>query len=153
SVGGSPVSVPGLALRGPGDIAGLDGAIVRRTWPAAGADNAEPNYFALIEFVDPDLPWRYTPAATDGDRLVPWLCLIVLEDGEIGDQVPAGPGRPLSVVTVNDAGALPDLSQSWAWAHAQILGAPGPPATDYDAISVEALLAQAPARFSARLLS
>jgi hypothetical protein len=152
SVGGSPVSAPGLALRGPGDVAGFDAAIVRRTWPAAGADNAEPNYFALIEFVDPDLPWRYTPAATDGDRLVPWLCLIVLEDGEVGGQVPAGPGRPLSVLTVNDAGALPDVSQSWAWAHAQILGAPATPATDFDAGTVEALLAQTPSRFSARLL-
>ena len=24
-----------------------------------------------------DLPWRYTPDATNGDRLAPWICLIV----------------------------------------------------------------------------
>jgi hypothetical protein len=152
SIGGSPAGAPALALRGPGDVAGFDGAIVRRTWPVAGADNAEPNYFALIELLDPDLPWRFTPAPSDGDRLAPWLCLIVLEEGELGGQVAGGPGRPLAVVTVNDAGALPDLSQSWAWAHAQILGAPESPATDFDAAAVAALLAQAPSRLSSRLL-
>ena len=66
--------------------------------------------------------------------------------------MPAGPGRPLAVVTADDAGALPDLSQSWAWAHAQILGAPAAPATDFDAAAVAALLAQAPARLAARVL-
>jgi len=152
STGGSPAAVPRLALRGPSDVAGFDVAAVRRTWPAVGADNTEPNYFALLEVTDPDLPWRYTPDATDGDRLLPWLCLIVLEGGEIAGQTTGGPGRPLSAVTVTGADALPDLSQSWAWAHAQILGAPGAPTTDFDPASVAALLEQAPSRLSARLL-
>ena len=51
-----------------------------------------------------------------------------------------------------DAGVLPDLSQSWAWAHGQVLGAPDAPATDFDAASVAGLLAQAPSRLLARLL-
>jgi hypothetical protein len=152
SVGGSPVAAPPLALRGPGDVAGFDTGAIRRTWPAPGADNAEPNYFALLELSDADLPWRYSPDATSGDRLVPWLCLIVLEDRELGAQVAAAPGRPLAAVTVGDAGALPDLTQSWAWAHAQVFGPPDPPATDFDAHSVGDLLEHAPSRTSARLL-
>jgi hypothetical protein len=153
SVGGSPASgLPTVAVRGPGDVIGFDGSAVRRTWPAGGADQAEPSYFALLEFGDSDLPWRYSPAATAGDRLVPWLCLIVLEDGEVASETPAGPGRPLAAVTVTDAAALPDLSQAWAWAHAQILGLPTPPAADFDAAAVAALLAQDPARLLARVL-
>jgi hypothetical protein len=154
SVGGTPVTgLPQAALRGPGDVAGFDAGAVRRTWPPAGARGAEPNYFALAELDEADLPWRYTPDGTDGDRLAPWLCLIVVEDGEItGQQPAAGPGRPLPAVTVADAAALPDLSQSWAWAHGQVLGAPDAPATNFDAASVAGLLARAPSRLLARLL-
>lgn len=152
SAGGSPVSAPPLALRGPGDVAGFDAAAVRRTWPVAGAADAEPNYFALVELYDADLPWRYSPEPSAGDRLTPWLCLVVVEDGELGEQVAAAPGRPLPTVTVSDAGALPHLSQAWAWAHAQLLGAPDAPANDFDAASVHALLEQTPARVTARLL-
>jgi hypothetical protein len=152
SAGGSPVPPPPLALRGPGDVAGFDAAAVRRTWPAAGAADAEPNYFALLELNDADLPWRYSPEPTNGDRLAPWLCLIIAEEGEIGERVAAAPGRPLPTVTVADAGALPDLTQAWAWAHAQILGAPDAPALDFDGASVHTLLEQAPTRVTARLL-
>jgi hypothetical protein len=153
SLGGTAVTgMPTVAFRGPGDIVGFDGSAVRRTWPAPDAVNAEPNYFALVELNDADLPWRYTPDATAGDRLAPWLCLIVVEDGELGEQIPATPGRPLASVTVTDAGALPDLSQSWAWAHAQILGRPDAPAIDFDASAAGALFEQTPSRLLARLL-
>ena len=72
-------------------MAGFDAGAVRRTWPAAGAGNAESNYFPLAELSDADLPWRYSPDAAAGDRLTPWLCLIVLADGEIGGQTAATP--------------------------------------------------------------
>ena len=39
------------------------GEIVRR-YPAPGAVDVESNYFPLIEFAAPDLPWRYTPGST-----------------------------------------------------------------------------------------
>jgi hypothetical protein len=153
SVGGQAMTaLPALALRGPGDIIGFDAAAICRTWPAANAGNAEPNYFALAELTDADLPWRYTPQATSGDRLTPWLCLIVVEDAEIGALVPASRDRPLAAVTVNDAGALPDLAQAWAWAHAQIVGGPDAPATDFSGPAVAALLASNPSRLRARLL-
>src|SRR5207253_1508827 len=100
TVGGTSVAPPTLALRGPGDIAGFDSGCVRRTWPAAGEANAESNYFPLLELSYPDLPWRYTPAATDGDRLTPWLCLVVAEQGEINAQVPNGANGSLGAVTL-----------------------------------------------------
>jgi Family of unknown function (DUF6603) len=152
AAGGAPVTAPPLALRGPGDVAGFDTSCVRRTWPTAGAVNAESNYFPLIELSDADLPWRYSPAPSDGDRLTPWLCLIALENGEIEDQVAATSGRPLGAITVADSGRLPDLTQSWAWAHAQLLVAQDPPPADYDAASTGAILTQAPSQTTARLL-
>jgi hypothetical protein len=152
STGGSSVTGPALALYGPGDVAGFDPGTVRRTWPAAGAGSAETNYFPLAELSDADLPWRYSPDTAAEDRLTPWLCLIVLADGEIGDQTPATAGRPLATVTVTSAAALPDLTQAWAWAHAQIFGGPDAPAADYDPDAAGAVLAQAPSRASARLL-
>jgi hypothetical protein len=152
SVGGTTVpAVPALALRGPGDVIGFDAGAVRRTWPTSQADNAESNYFALIELSEPDLPWRYSPDATSGDRLLPWMCLLVVEDREIGSTVPSSRARPLASVTLTGA-PLPDLSQAWAWAHAQVLGAPDPPATDFTADAVRALLATSPSRLRSRLL-
>ena len=153
SVGGQAVTtLPSLAMRGPGDIIGFAPAAICRTWPATNANNAEPNYFALAELRDADLPWRYTPQGTGGDRLMPWLCLIVVEDSEIEPMVPASRDRPLAVLTVNDLGALPDLSQAWAWAHAQIAGGPLAPAVDFDSHSVAALLASDPSRLISRLI-
>lgn len=152
SVGGSaPSAMPALALRGPGDIIGFDATAIRRTWPAAGAEAAEPNYFPLVEFAEADLPWRYTPDATSGDRLAPWICLIVAEQGEIGSLVPSGRDRSLGAVTLNNA-PLPDLSQSWAWAHAQVLGGPDTPLTDFDSPAIGTICAQQPERLLARLL-
>ena len=83
--------------------------------------------------------------------MAPWICLIVVEDGEIDSLQPAGRDRPLGVVILKNA-PLPDLSQSWAWAHAQVLGGPDAPAKDFDSAAIEAISRQNPARLSARLL-
>jgi hypothetical protein len=116
-----------LPLAGPGEIGGLDHRAVARTWPRPGVTDAESNYFPLLEFerAQADLPWRYSPArATAKDRLRPWLCLIVLTETEIGQYQAASANRPLPIVTVRQASALPlpDLAQSWAWAHVQVSG-------------------------------
>ena len=146
SVGGAAAgSLPLLALRGAGDVIGFDTSAIRRTWPVSDADNAEPNYFALIEFTEADLPWRYTPDAPAGDRLAPWICLIVLQQDEVASLTTAA---PFSYLTVHDASVLPDLSQSWAWAHAQIVGIPAAPDTDFTAAAVAGLLANNPGLMS-----
>jgi hypothetical protein len=121
-VGGHTISSPPLALHGPGDIVGFDPAAICRIWPSAAATNAEPDYLALIEFDQADLPWRFSPGDPSGDQLAPWLCLIVATDGEFSSLVPSTPDRPLGTVTITAAAALPDLTHSFAWAHAEAIG-------------------------------
>ena len=113
-----------LAVQGPGEIIGFDSRVAIRVAPGANVFNAEPNFFPLIEFDQPDFPWRFTPASSaDGARLRPWLCLIALADGEFKPPaLPPDPTKPFPLVTVHSATMLPDLAQSWAWAHAQVSG-------------------------------
>lgn len=115
------------ALYGPGEVAGVDPRYIIRRDPAPGVNDAEPNYFPAVEFHDPYFPWLATPArATAQDRLRPWLVLIVLTTTEIKDERPPGTdpetGPVLGQITVPSTDILPNLAQSWAWAHAQISG-------------------------------
>src|SRR5688572_16753857 len=119
--GGSLTARAQLSLVSPGDIVGLDSRVVVRTFPKPDEVDAEVDHFALIEFDQADLPWRYTPARENTQsQLRPWINLIVLEAGEAGIQPPSG-SQKLAIVTAPLA-SLPDLSQSWAWAHTQIEG-------------------------------
>jgi hypothetical protein len=124
SAGGDPRPVPvPLTLYGPGDVTGLDPRAVSRLAPKPGEADAEPSELPMVEFAEPDLPWRFTPAgAGDHARLRPWLVLCVLADGEITDDTPAGADGRLPAVTVASADSLPRLDQSWAWAHVQVDG-------------------------------
>lgn len=147
---GEPANV-GLPLLGAQDVAGLDARVIIRTWPRADVFDAEPNYLALVELEQADLPWRYTPVAAQGDRLLPWLALVILAEGEFDLAPAAGEGagrnpRP-PVVTVHDAAHLPNLEESWAWAHAQVSGMERP-TVDH----VEALFEREPHRLRARLI-
>lgn len=104
------------ALRGPGDVVGLDPRAVVRTDPRPGVGDYEPNYLVCLELYDEDLPWRYTPArATAQHQLRPWIALVVLADGEF-QREPAE-----RAITVAAADALfPPASQTWAWAHVHV---------------------------------
>jgi hypothetical protein len=136
-----------ITLAGPGDVVGLDPRTVVRTWPPSGELQAEPNFLALAEFDQPDLPWRHCPEpAPATDRLRPWLCLIVLTDTEIADVLPASGSRATAVVTTRDA-PLPDLTQSWAWAHVQVAGT-----TSIEPSDAAQLLHDAPQRLVSRVL-
>src|ERR1043165_3300332 len=68
-----------FALLGPGDIIGINPQMVVRTEPRNWITNYEPNYLPFIEFYDEDFAWRYSPARPNGDKLRPWLALLVLE--------------------------------------------------------------------------
>ncbi len=135
---------PQLRLRGPGEVVGIDPALILRRDPQPAASDAESNYFALVEFSPPDFPWRYTPAAASAERLQPWIVLIVVEDRP-GVWLETGGAERLSVLHVDDAGReLPDLRQSWAWAHVQ---------ADADlSAGTAAALAASPTSFRSRLL-
>jgi hypothetical protein len=106
-----------FALIGPADIIGVHRDMVVRTEPRYGAVNFEPNYLAFIEFYDEDFPWRYSPARPDGDKLRPWLFLLVLREDEF---VRDDRRLPLPVVTVKSKEALPRSDETWLFAHAHL---------------------------------
>jgi hypothetical protein len=147
---GAPLPVDQqLAVMGPGDVVGLDPRQVIRTDPLAGATDAEPNFLVQAELDRPDLPWLFTPAAaTASQRLRPWLALIVVEQGP--GVVQSGPlsagGLPvLDLHAEAEPGRqLPDLAESWAWAHGQAILMPGE--------QLDAVLDGVPQRNAARLL-
>jgi hypothetical protein len=109
-------------VRGPGDVIGVVASQVVRTDPVAGAVGVEPNYFAQLEFDRPDLPWLFTPAAAAGERLRPWIVLVVVDD-EGPQRCILSDGSPLPRLHVPAAaaGQLPPLASSYLWAHAQVV--------------------------------
>ena len=119
AVNGLPVHKD-FALLGPGDVRGINpDAIVRRE-PENWVTDFEPNYLAFIEFYDEDLLWRQTPARAVGDRLRPWLALVVLEEetAESPGEFKQNPPRlPLPTITVESTASLPPHTQTWAWGH------------------------------------
>ncbi len=118
--GGSDTASQTITLYGPGDVLGVDGAQIVRRYPAPGSTNAEETYQAHIEFDRPELPWVFS-AQTPSDQMSAWLTLVVLETTEI-EWEPAQAGL-LPVIAVA-ADRLPPLANAWAFAHAQVSGAP-----------------------------
>ncbi|MDN5780959.1 MAG: hypothetical protein L0H23_02880 [Luteimonas sp.] len=123
--GGTPTAVSGnidLTLYGPADIIGIDQRLIVRTDPRPNATNFEPNYLAIVDFDPPDFPWLLTPArANDSGHLRPWLVLVVVERARVAPPALRA-GRPLPSISLTAAqviSELPDLSESWLWAHAQ----------------------------------
>jgi hypothetical protein len=115
-----------VKLNGPGDVTGFDKSQVVRTEPRAWTADFEPNYFPAIEFDRPDLPWLFSPASANAnDRLRPWICLIVVRQQE-GVRIRLLPGSALPVLEIKPpaeyGNELPNLAESWAWAHAQVTG-------------------------------
>ncbi|WPB82159.1 DUF3892 domain-containing protein [Archangium violaceum] len=127
---------------GPGDVTALDPSQVIRVQPSADADGTEPTGFAAIEFDRPDLPWLFTPGGPDSrGRLRPWLFLVVVPWRADLLTQPTGPGLPRLTCAASE---LPDLAESWAWAHAQCFVLSGE--------TVDSVLAQVPERTLSRLL-
>ena len=117
--GESEVASNTLVLRGPGDVIGLDSTQIIRRVPQRDALDAEENFLAHIEFDRPELPWLFSPFAPAGERLQPWLALVVC-DASVSEVKPGLPGFPQMLSTLR--GELQPLDDAWAWAHAQVLG-------------------------------
>ena len=123
-----------FALLAPGDVVGINPDAVVRTEPRDWVTEFEPSYLAFIEFYEEDLPWRYTPAHAVGDRLRPWLALVVLEEPTAD-----GPGEfafsdrqlPVPSITVASTASLAPPTQTWAWAHVHT-NDDFPTATDFE---------------------
>lgn len=156
-----PAPATALELVGPGDIVGLDQSVICRIWPPPDDLDAEFASYALIEFDQADLLWRYSPEAsfdfstTPNPTLLaqvrPWLTLVVMETSEASLSPPT-PENPLGVLTVTDVDKLP-LDDVWAWGHTQMAGLGIDP---NDPNVQQALLNRIngdPGAFSARLMS
>ncbi|HKO98921.1 MAG TPA: hypothetical protein VJU86_18110 [Pyrinomonadaceae bacterium] len=114
SVNATPQPEKDFALVGPGDIIGIHRDMVVRTEPRNWITNVEPNYLAFIEFYDEDFPWRYTPAKPIGERLRPWIFLLVLKEDEFERD---DRRLPLPVIKVTATSALPPSGETWLFAH------------------------------------
>jgi hypothetical protein len=116
-----------VGLLGPGEVTGLDRQQIVRAEPKPGNTTFESNFLAAIEFDRPDLPWLFTPAKADATgKLRPWLCLIVVKK-QPGVSLRSDRAVPLPILEIatpaKPGDELPDLAESWAWAHAQISAA------------------------------
>jgi hypothetical protein len=115
SLNGTPETPKDFALVGAADIIGVHRDMIVRTEPRNAIPNFEANYLAFIEFYDEDFPWRYTPAKADGERLRPWIFLLVLKD----DEFKRDDGLlPLPVIRIKTKEAFPASDETWLFAHA-----------------------------------
>ena len=122
-------------MYGPGDVVGLDSRQVVRMEPEPETGDFEPNYFPMVEFDRASLPWLFSPVSGDADgKLRPWCCLIVVEKQE-GVSLSASGEAPAPTLTIegpaSPAAELPDPVNSWAWAHAQVVGSGGSPEFEF----------------------
>ncbi|WP_127507595.1 hypothetical protein [Actinoplanes solisilvae] len=142
-----------VSLYGPGDITGLDAAAISRLEPPDWTTNFEANHLVAIEFYEEDLPWRYTPAAPDGRRLLPWMALIVLAEPEFKDLGRAA-GQPLGAIELladpTEVASPPD--ELWAWAHVHLNAELAPDVVSTDTAGLADLLAGDPDLAASRLL-
>jgi hypothetical protein len=119
-----PISM-NVRLLGPSDVVGISPRDIVRREPPPNSSAFESNHFVGIEFDRPDFPWLFTPAkAGDNARLRPWLCLIVVRQQE-GVTIRPAVSKPLASIEIESSiasGELPDLSESWLWAHGQAVG-------------------------------
>ncbi|WP_313690290.1 hypothetical protein [Halobellus marinus] len=131
-----------VRMYGPGDVSGIDTRQIVRTEPAANTTNVPPTSFPAVEFDRPDLPWLFSPErADDAGRTTPWLCLVVVADDRDDVSLVRSTDGERSVLTAPGS-ELPPAEETWAWAHAQVIG-PG---------SIDDVVARDSTRTRSRLL-
>jgi hypothetical protein len=145
-----PISMDARLL-GPSDVIGINPQDIVRREPPPNTTAFESNHFAGIEFDRPDFPWLFTPAKAGANaRLRPWLCLIVVraQDGVTVRPAVSKPLASLEIAAPAVAGdELPDLAESWLWAHSQAASGDG-----VDVNVLRSTLAGDPALSLSRLL-
>ncbi len=119
-----------VRLYGPGDVLGFDPGIVTRTDPRPNVGDFEPNYFPLVEFADPDFPWRFTGDVATTSGLMPWIALVVLERAEFDETGFKNGGKStkdpeVPWIKVLDVAILPNLAHAWRWTHVQVTAGQG----------------------------
>lgn len=138
-----------ISLIGPGEIKNISNSVINRIYPQANSAKVESNYFPFIEFSEADFPWRYTPEKKDELRLRPWLTLVVLGEGEFQFKPSNEKKGLLPQITQVNVSNLPNLDQSWAWAHVQIVGE----MADNSNETIQSILKKDSQRIISRILS
>jgi len=132
-------------VRGPGDVVGFNRAAISRVDPEPGLRAFETPYHPAIEFVDADLPWRYSLDLGTGSRVSPWIVLLALKPNEF--EFVEQRRAPFPRIRVLSPGkSLPNLAQSWAFAHVQV------DMENAEAGDIEEALASNPATHFSRLI-
>ena len=72
-----------IGLYGPADVSSVNPAAILKRRPEAGSKDFPVQYFPYVEFREPDLPWRYTPAQRTENRLTPWLALLCFRSDRV----------------------------------------------------------------------
>ncbi|MDR2222414.1 MAG: hypothetical protein LBE34_06710 [Flavobacteriaceae bacterium] len=127
--GGSENSVieKDFALKGPGDVVGINKNEIVKINPENWVTNFEPNYLPFIEFYDEDFCWRYTPTKYRKDggndqyqyRLRPWITLVVLMDDEF-ETFQAQDGKSAFRLKRSPKSVFPKQDTLWACAHVHV---------------------------------
>lgn len=121
---GSETASKRVRMYGPGDATGIDREHIVRVEPEPGTTEFPHNYFPLVEFDHPELPWLLSPETTADDaakraRVRPWIALVVV-DRDHPDVAVTGEGPGGLPVLETPPSELPPASETWAWAHAQV---------------------------------
>lgn len=120
-----------ITLYGPGDVLGINENVIARLAPTPNTNNFEPALTPFIEFSEPDFLWRFSSLQTaDKKNWIPWLTLIILksEDGQKEGEYEKVPGDDKALppqIQLKPYAILPDLKESWRWAHVHKLDIAG----------------------------
>lgn len=116
-----------FALKGPGDVVGINKDEIIKISPENWVTNLEPNYLPFIEFYDEDFCWRYTPAKYRKDggtselqyRLRPWLALVVLMEDEF-EIFQTSDAKTALRLKKSPTNIFPKQTDLWACAHVHV---------------------------------
>ncbi|MDR0311953.1 MAG: hypothetical protein LBJ21_10240, partial [Acidobacteriota bacterium] len=107
---------------GPGDIVSVSSEAILKVTPKVGSAGFPVQFYPYIEFWEPDFPWRYTPARPNGERLRPWLALLVCET-TLCSIYRLSDGRAYAALRVSEEAQyraiFPSPKDTWKSAHAQ----------------------------------
>ena len=111
-------------LAGPVDVKGINAKAISQVVPADKSAGFSNGYMPYVEFLDEDLPWRYTPLPPS-DKLIPWLLLIACKDGEFKVNLKQDGMKSVTITLDGTSGDelstfYPDPAQFHKLAHVQI---------------------------------
>jgi hypothetical protein len=114
-----------VSLYGPGDVLGFDSSkAVLKAYPTPNENEFPPLDIPFIEFKEPDFLWRYSVQKDANQKKfwIPWLSLVVLKSKnfEVEHEFEYGKGNTQDLpgnIIITRKDVLPDLSESWRWAH------------------------------------